>query len=91
MKTYTIHKPTHELINDQGTLCGIIQLRGALAMINMTDGRKTWAVGTCARHLTGYGNGTRDDSSRRKLANALDFLFGPRSENSRMTCRKVCV
>lgn len=89
MRLYTIHKPTHELRNDNGTLCGTIQLRGNFAMVNMVDGRCEFAVELCARHLTGYGHGTHDASSRRNLENALTYMFGRRSENSRMICRKV--
>lgn len=83
-KPYKIHKPTHKWFDHDGTpaLC-IGQMRGDVLYLNRYDkgGRiveKTRAVGTCAEHLTGYGQGFGPDESAyvRRMQGAWAYMFG---------------
>jgi hypothetical protein len=59
----TIHKPTHKFFGPGGTpAMAIGQMRGDFLYLNRFDDagklvEKSWAVGSCAYHLTGYGKG----------------------------------
>ena len=79
MRVYTIHKPTHELLDANGSRVGVIQKRGDYCMINLANGWRRWAVGGCCYHLTGYGDGVAADApehSRDSFFGALAFLLG---------------
>lgn len=83
-KPFTIHKPTHKFFGPEGSpAIAIGQMRGDVLYINRLHNgaviEKTWAVGTCAYHLTGYGKGV--DAAKEPLAgdsmqNAWRFTFG---------------
>ena len=83
-KTYTIHKPTHKFFGPGGTpALAIGQKRGGLLILNRLDEsgqviEKTWAVGTCAYHLTGYGAGVapHEALAQDSMQNAWRFTFG---------------
>lgn len=80
----TIHKPTHKFFAPSGTpAVAIGQLRGDMLYLNRIgpDGQvceKSWAVGTCAYHLTGYGKGIQPHEalSVDSMQNAWAFTFG---------------
>lgn len=78
-------KPTHRFFREgqpSPVACG--QLRGDLLYLNRLDPagevlEKSWAVGTCAYHLSGYGTGV--DVAKEPLAgdsmqSAWRFTFG---------------
>lgn len=81
-----IHKPTHKFFGPGGTpALAIGQLRGDLLYLNRFDAggkliEKSWAVGTCAYHLTGYGKGVKkgetDPRHIRDFETAWRFTFG---------------
>lgn len=83
-KPITIHKATHKWFTAPGTLAiAIGQLRGDLLYLNRIDvagkvSEKTWAVGTCAYHLTGYGKGiaATEALSVDSMQSAWRFTFG---------------
>ena len=81
----TIHKPTHKFFGPGGTpALAIGQLRGDLLYLNRFDQagnliEKTWAVGTCAYHLSGYGKGVdvqKEPLAGDQMQNAWRFTFG---------------
>ena len=82
----TIYKPTHKFFGPGGTpALAIGQLRGDLLYLNRFDAsgkliEKSWAVGTCAHHLTGYGKGVKaSETNSRHVSNfesAWRFTFG---------------
>lgn len=81
-RTFTIHKPTHKFYLD-GCLLAVGQLRGDRLVLNMVnkEGKvfeKTWAVGTCAHHLTGCGHGVKQNEALAldSLQGAWAFTFG---------------
>ena len=83
-KTYTIHKPTHKFFGPGGTpALAIGQLRGDLLILNRLDRsgavvEKAWAVGACARHLTGGGAGVerQEALAQDSMQNAWRYTFG---------------
>jgi hypothetical protein len=83
-RTYVIHKPTHKFFGPGGTpALAIGQKRGDLLILNRFDSagnlvEKTWAVGTCAYHLTGYGEGVGPEMplAHDSLQNAWRYTFG---------------
>lgn len=83
MKAYTIHKPTHRWFSGAGALIAVGQLRGSFLVLNrFEDGvlvQKSWAVESCARHLTNYGKGLQTAQPCGALDNmqgAWRFTFG---------------
>ncbi len=74
-----IHKPTHRFLDAAGAVLAIGQLRGDLLYLNRGD-EKSWAVGSCAYALTGYGEGVGDTAAERwrreRMAGAWHFTFG---------------
>lgn len=74
-RSFTVHKPTHKFyLGDR--LLAVGQLRGDSLVLNRVNNEgevfeKSWAVGTCAYHLTGYGQGVEPNE-----ALALDHLQG---------------
>lgn len=83
-RTFTIHKATHKFFTAPGTLAVAVgQLRGDTLYLNRFNDagelvEKSWAVGTCAYHLTGYGKGIATDEalSVDSMQNAWRFTFG---------------
>ena len=78
-----IHKVTHKFFGDDGTpAIAVGQLRGDLLYINRFENgkliEKTWAVGACADHLTGYGDGVSKDNPRavESMLTAWRYTFG---------------
>lgn len=67
MKPYKIKKPTHRLRYTNGRLIATVQYKSDLACVNLTDGRKEMAVGSCAHDLVLYGG--------KRAHFALRFLF----------------
>ncbi len=63
MRSFVIHKPTHVFSFPEGAACCVTaQRRGDSVRLNVRDAggklsSKSWAVGSCADHLTGYGSG----------------------------------
>lgn len=88
-RLFTIRKPTHRLESRFGGVQGVIQLRGSFAMVNMADGRKSFAVESAARHLTNYGKGTETLADKAQMHRALDFIFGADRVDPDMICVKV--
>jgi hypothetical protein len=84
MKPYTIHKPTHEWFAPHGApAIAIGQKRGDTLMINRIDSagnvcERARAVGTCADHLTGYGDGVAlcEALSVESMQGAWRYMFG---------------
>ena len=81
-RTFRIHKPTHRF-HDADRLLAIGQMRGDLLILNRFDENgdlieKSWAVGTCAYHLTGYGQGVKPNEalSLDHMEGAWRFTFG---------------
>lgn len=84
MRIFKIHKPTHKFFGPGGTpAIAIGQLRGDVLYLNrfgpggeVTE--KSWAVGTCAYHLTGYGKGVKVEEalSVDSMQGAWHFTFG---------------
>lgn len=80
----TIHKATHKFFTAPGTLAiAVGQLRGNLLYINRIDSsgnvaEKSWAVGSAAYHLTGYGKGVavHDVARVERMRNAWRYIFG---------------
>lgn len=80
----TIHKATHKFFTASGTLAiAVGQLRGDMLYLNRIDDagqvvEKSWAVGTCAYHLTGYGKGIapHEALSVESMQGAWAFTFG---------------
>lgn len=80
----TIHKATHKFFTAPETLAiAVGQLRGDMLYLNRIDSagqvvEKSWAVGTCAYHLTGYGKGVLPDSGKpvESMQSAWAFTFG---------------
>lgn len=95
MRAYNIKKPTHEFLDRDGNRVGVLQLRGSSVMINMNDGERKWAVESCCRHVTGYGDGVSldgaDSGRARDFLGALNFLFHTRAiDHHRIhSCRPV--
>lgn len=85
MRTFNIHKPTHKFFfAPNGTpALAMGQMRGDSLVLNLLDnGRvieKTWAVGSCADHLTGYGKGVQAEDAVKveRMQSAWRFTFGP--------------
>ena len=83
-RTYTIHRPTHKFFGPGGTpALAIGQLRGDLLILNRFDGggrvvEKTWAVGACAQHMTGYGTGVgpSEPLAQDQMQRAWRYTFG---------------
>ncbi len=83
-RTFTIRKATHKWFAPSGTpAIAVGQLRGDTLYLNRIapDGsvtEKTWAVGSCAMHLTGYGKGIAASDARQVAAmqSAWAFTFG---------------
>lgn len=82
-RVFNIHKPTHKFFAPSGTpAIAIGQLRGDYLMINRLDNgqviEKARAVGSCAYHLTGYGEGVPADDARQveSMQGAWRFMFG---------------
>jgi hypothetical protein len=83
-RAYTIHKPTHKFFGPGGTpALAIGQLRGDLLILNRFDAagnvaQKTWAVGACARHLTGYRAGVSPSEplAHDQMQRAWRYTFG---------------
>ena len=83
-KTYVIHKPTHKWFGAGGSpALAIGQKRGDLLVLNRFDEtgalvEKSWAVGICARHLTGHGAGVPADMALAvdSMQNAWRSRFG---------------
>lgn len=83
MRTFNIHKPTHKFFALSGTpAIAIGQMRGDCLVINRIEGgnvcEKSWAVGSCAYRLTGYGKGVEADdaASVERMQAAWRFKFG---------------
>lgn len=82
MRTFKIHKPTHRFLAANGDLIAIGQQRGDIVYLNRFDAgalvEKTYAVGSCADALTGYGKGVSADEPARLAAmqGAYKFTFG---------------
>jgi hypothetical protein len=83
-RTYMIHKPTHKFFGPGGTpALAIGQKRGDTLILNRFDGagklvEKTWAVGMCAEHLTGYGTGVgpSEPLAQDQMQRAWRYTFG---------------
>lgn len=79
----TIHKPTHRWLDGENRTAAVGQLRGDLLYLNRMDSagaviEKSWAVGTCAYHLTGYGKGVdvrSEPLAGDQMQNAWRFTF----------------
>jgi len=83
MRKITIHKPTHKFFAAPGELAiAIGQLRGSTLYLNrFENGRlieKTYAIESCARHMTNYGKGVRIDDSAaiQSMRSAWRYIFG---------------
>ena len=83
MRTFNIHKPTHKFFAPSGTpAIAIGQMRGDSLVINRIEGgkvsKKSWAIGSCADALTGYGQGVAADdaASVERMQGAWRFTFG---------------
>lgn len=82
-RKYTIKKVTHKFFGPQGSpAIAVGQMRGDSLWINrLENGRvveTAKAVGTCAYHLTAYGEGTGPDSplSQDSMQSAWRYMFG---------------
>lgn len=84
MRTFTIHKVTHKFFGPGGSpAIAVAQKRGDSVVLNRLDAsgniiEKSWAVGSCASHLTGYGKGVapHEALSVDSMQNAWRFTFG---------------
>ena len=84
MRSFVIHKPTHVFSFPEGAAFRVIgQRRGDSVRLNVRDRNgaltlKTWAVGSCADHLTGYGSGVsaNEPSAVQRMRQAWRFAFG---------------
>jgi hypothetical protein len=84
-RAYLIHKPTHKFFGPGGNpALAVGQLRGSLLILNRFDRsgavvEKSWAVGVCADHLTGYGHGVaaHEALSVDSMQRAWRYTFGP--------------
>lgn len=83
-RNITIHKPTHKwFAPGRGMALAIGQLRGDMLHLNRigSDGavvEKSRAVGACARHMTGYGDGVgpSEPLAQDQMHNAWRYTFG---------------
>lgn len=94
MKSYVIHKPTHLFKNYNDQVIATGQKRGDSIVLNRFGGdtiiEKTWAVGACCDHLTGYGDGVAgvDGHIWQAMRSAWSYMFGD-NVDAPLTVEKV--
>jgi hypothetical protein len=83
MKTYTIRKPTHKFLDRSGAVLALGQKRGDRLALNVLNEngdvtRFSDAIGLCADHLTGGGEGvgSHESLSVDSMQRAWRFTFG---------------
>lgn len=96
MKAYYIRKPTHKFFGPSGTpALAIGQKRGDSLFLNRIGPggeviEKTYAIGSCANALTGFGEGVTPGEARKieSMRAAWAYTFGPEAP-APVTCEKA--